>query len=54
MKDHRKCKHCENDNTNPNFCDFCGRPVHENFKEGQIEAPDIIKEEVTLQSQEKT
>ncbi len=33
MKDHKQCKHCERDNKNPHFCDFCGRPVHESFKE---------------------
>ena len=31
MKDRKKCKHCDNDNTNPFFCDFCGRPIQEEF-----------------------
>jgi len=47
MKDHKKCKHCENDNTNPYFCDFCGRPVHERMIVHEKE------KEVTQQTQEK-
>jgi hypothetical protein len=44
-KDHKKCQRCENDNTNPYFCDFCGRPAHEAKLETREVIPDVIKEE---------